>query len=142
MRKRDFGRRVVFLLGASLWARLLLLEQIFILPQLELAHLITLKSMDLIQFDIYRQWPLPSFLLDAFRLTWMDKPVLLQKVCFVLINKTNKLKLKNESISVGSHPLWSIHLDNKHWNWKTPKEGIKIDIKWSPKIIYLSWFLL
>ena len=38
-------------------------------------------------------------LLDAFRLTGMDKPVLFR------LNKQNKLKLKNASISVGSHPL-------------------------------------
>ena len=50
----------------------------------------------------YRQWLLPSFLLDAFRLTGTDKPVVL----FDLLDKQNKLKLKKASISVGSHPLY------------------------------------
>ena len=45
-------------------------------------------------------WLFPSFRLDAFRLTGMDKPVLLKKF------KQNKLELKNASISVGSHPLF------------------------------------
>ena len=43
----------------------------------------------------YIRWLFPSFLLDAFKLTGTDKAVLFGRICFVFINKTNKLKLKN-----------------------------------------------
>ena len=42
----------------------------------------------------YRRWLLPSFLLDAFRLTGIDKPVLFRKTTNKLLKQNKKTKVE------------------------------------------------
>ena len=69
--------------------------------------------------SFYRRRLFPSFLLDAFRLTGMDQPILFRKICLVLISKTNKLKLKNAfqpSSNVGQIVVvGKIHILISYW---------------------------
>ena len=53
--------------------------------------------------DYYRQWLLPSFLLDAVRLTGMDNPVLFGKFCCLAVqNKKTKVE---KHIQIRGKPL-------------------------------------
>ena len=55
--------------------------------------------------DYGKQWLLPSFILLAFGITWMDKPVLALKIFSYLLYKSRKLNLKIDDKLLGSHQL-------------------------------------
>ena len=58
------------------------------------------------KYDKYRRWLLPSFLLDAFRLTGIDKPVLFRKTTNKLLKQNKKTKVKKR-IQISLYPFKS-----------------------------------
>ena len=78
-------------------------------PILDISLTMNQLGLYLFHYRQNRQWLLPSFLLDAWRLTGMDKPV-----CFK--EATHFLKTKQEYYSWKTHPFqWAAFIYTERW---------------------------
>ena len=75
------------------------------------------------QLTLNRKWLLPSFLLDVFWLTGIDKPVLFWKVCCFALQAT-----KQENLSLKTHPYqWVAIIYSPSTNpFPSPNQSVEI----------------